>query len=62
MVSERFAVVAEWQTRRLQVPVVAISCGFKSHQPHKYLGFDIITQFLKTFKKVKITVDIFSLL
>ena len=20
-----------WQTRRLQVPVVAISCGFKSH-------------------------------
>ena len=33
-----------WQTRRLQVPVVAISCGFKSHLPHskfldKSLGF-----------------------
>ena len=23
-----------WQTRRLQVPVVAISCGFKSHLLH----------------------------
>ena len=23
-----------WQTRRLQVPVVAIPCGFKSHLPH----------------------------
>ena len=23
-----------WQTRRLQVPVVAISCGFKSHFLH----------------------------
>ena len=23
-----------WQTRRLQVPVVAIPCGFKSRLPH----------------------------
>ncbi len=28
------AEVVEWQTRRLQVPVVAIPCGFKSHLPH----------------------------
>ena len=27
--------VAEWQTRRLQVPVAAMSCGFKSHPLHK---------------------------
>ena len=26
-----------WQTRRLQVPVVARSCGFKSHLPHSDL-------------------------
>ena len=25
-----------WQTRRLQVPVVAISCGFKSHFLHYF--------------------------
>ena len=25
-----------WQTRRLQVPVVAISCGFKSHLLHYF--------------------------
>ena len=25
-----------WQTRRLQVPVVAISCGFKSHFLHSF--------------------------
>ena len=25
-----------WQTRRLQVPVVAISCGFKSHHSHHF--------------------------
>ncbi len=30
-----FAGVAEWQTRRLQVPVVARLCGFKSHLLHK---------------------------
>ena len=29
-----YAEVAEWQTRWLQVPVVAISCGFKSHLLH----------------------------
>ena len=27
-----------WQTRRLQVPVVAISCGFKSHLLHELKG------------------------
>ena len=26
-----------WQTRRLQVPVVARSCGFKSHLLHSFL-------------------------
>ena len=26
--------MVEWQTRRLQVPVVAIPCGFKSHLLH----------------------------
>ena len=26
-----------WQTRRLQVPVVAISCGFKSRFLHYFL-------------------------
>ena len=26
-----------WQTRRLQVPVVARSCGFKSHLLHYFL-------------------------
>ena len=31
-----FAGVAEWQTRRLQVPVVARLCGFKSHLLHTY--------------------------
>ena len=30
-----FAGVAEWQTRRLQVPVVARLCGFKSHLLHE---------------------------
>ena len=25
-----------WQTRRLQVPVVARSCGFKSHLLHLF--------------------------
>ena len=25
-----------WQTRRLQVPVVAIPCGFKSRLPHSF--------------------------
>ena len=25
-----------WQTRRLQVPVVARSCGFKSHLLHSF--------------------------
>ena len=29
-----FAKVAEWQTRRFQVPVIAISCGFNSHLSH----------------------------
>ena len=29
-----FAGVVEWQTRWLQVPVVAIPCGFKSHLLH----------------------------
>ena len=24
-----------WQTRWIQVPVIAISCGFKSHHPHQ---------------------------
>ena len=29
-----------WQTRRLQVPVAAMSCGFKSHLlHHEKLGF-----------------------
>ncbi len=32
--STYIAEVVEWQTRRLQVPVVAIPCGFKSHLPH----------------------------
>ena len=32
-----FAGVAEWQTRRLQVPVVARLCGFKSHLLHEGL-------------------------
>lgn len=27
-----------WQTRRIQVPVVAILCGFKSHRPHQKEG------------------------
>ena len=26
-----------WQTRRLQVPVVAIPCGFKSRLPHFFI-------------------------
>ena len=30
-----FAEVAEWQTRRFQVPVIAISCGFNSHLLHQ---------------------------
>jgi hypothetical protein len=34
-----------WQTRRLQVPVVAISCGFKSHLLHKK-SLDDIKAFL----------------
>ena len=29
-----------WQTRRLQVPVVARSCGFKSHLLHLFLSAD----------------------
>ena len=33
--SEKTRKWRNWQTRRLQVPVVAISCGFKSHLPHK---------------------------
>ena len=28
-----------WQTRRLQVPVVARSCGFKSHLLHCFFRF-----------------------
>ena len=28
-----------WQTRRLQVPVVARSCGFKSHLLHYFFCF-----------------------
>ena len=28
-----------WQTRRLQVPVVARSCGFKSHLLHYFFRF-----------------------
>ena len=28
-----------WQTRRLQVPVVARSCGFKSHLLHYFFSF-----------------------
>ena len=28
-----------WQTRRLQVPVVARSCGFKSHFLHSFLFY-----------------------
>ena len=34
-----------WQTRRLQVPVVAISCGFKSHLLHRE-SLDCIKAFL----------------
>ena len=34
-----------WQTRRLQVPVVAISCGFKSHLLHRK-SLDHIKAFL----------------
>ena len=41
-----------WQTRRLQVPVVAISCGFKSHLLHYFF----------TQKKETDTVSFFSVL
>lgn len=27
--------VAEWQTRRIQNPLAAMSCGFKSHLRHR---------------------------
>lgn len=27
--------VAEWQTRRIQNPLAAMSCGFKSHLRHE---------------------------
>ena len=30
-----------WQTRRLQVPVVARSCGFKSHLLHYFFALRI---------------------
>ena len=33
-----------WQTRRLQVPVVAIPCGFKSRLPHSFLFVTIQSQ------------------
>ena len=29
-----------WQTRRLQVPVVARSCGFKSHLLHSFFALN----------------------
>ena len=32
-----------WQTRRLQVPVVAISCGFKSHLLHPFFILSYIS-------------------
>ena len=31
-----------WQTRRLQVPVVARSCGFKSHLLHSFFAKNIL--------------------
>ena len=40
-----------WQTRRLQVPVVAISCGFKSHFLHFLSGFSFTGQLLCLLSK-----------
>lgn len=40
-----------WQTRRLQVPVVAISCGFKSHPPHE--SFPLVGSFFHVFGREK---------
>ena len=42
-----------WQTRRLQVPVVAISCGFKSHLLHVDRKSDKASYFLSFLTKIK---------
>ena len=52
-----FAEVVEWQTRRTQNPLIAISCGFKSRLRHQtlsclcriFLFFSIFCIFLKRF-------------
>ena len=46
------AEVVEWQTRWLQVPVVAIPCGFKSHLLHlKQEGRSIGLPFMNILNK-----------
>ena len=41
-----------WQTRRLQVPVVAISCGFKSRFLHYFFVFVQTTSVLYLFSAI----------
>ena len=48
-----FAGVAEWQTRRLQVPVVARLCGFKSHLLHIFRSWEAHIVGLPSFFSVK---------
>ena len=38
-----------WQTRRLQVPVVAISCGFKSRFLHYFLCRSVLSCFYLSY-------------
>ena len=54
-----------WQTRRLQVPVVAISCGFKSHFLHLSEAEEFFLRlflyhlsYLEKYIKIKISIRI----
>ena len=50
-----------WQTRRLQVPVVAISCGFKSHLLHSQNPGEIEKSIFRDFCCLACICDICSI-
>ena len=50
--------VAEWQTHKTQNLAGATSCGFKSHHPHKTLGFPRVFLFRKLSCKSEYTTEV----
>ena len=48
-----------WQTRWIQVPVRAISCGFKSHRPHQGSAVGRLLSFFSFLQKLSLIKRVF---